>query len=102
MKQRLLILLAFFSIACSVRATHIIGGGFSLTCLHDSTYQLHLKVYRDCLNGQPPFNNPLYAGIFSKVDNNRVQIISMTLDSNKIISYDTNACFQSSVPLCSE
>ncbi len=46
-------------------ATHIVGGEIYYTCLGSNNYQITLKVYRDCLNGQAPYDNPAYVGVFN-------------------------------------
>src|SRR6478735_2506125 len=48
------------------QATHIVGGAFSLQHLTGNKYQLKLKVYRDCLNGQAEFDDPATVGVFDK------------------------------------
>jgi gliding motility-associated-like protein len=37
-------------------ATHIVGGEIYYDNLGGGNYKLHMKVYRDCLNGVPPFD----------------------------------------------
>lgn len=45
-------------------ATHIVGGEIYYTCLGNNNYKITLKLYRDCFNGQAPFDSPAYVGIF--------------------------------------
>ncbi|MBL7917792.1 MAG: hypothetical protein JNM96_05305, partial [Bacteroidia bacterium] len=40
----------------SVLATHIVGGEMYYDKIGTNTYQVTLKVYRDCFNGVPPFD----------------------------------------------
>ncbi|MEO5674157.1 MAG: PKD domain-containing protein [Chitinophagales bacterium] len=47
------------------RASHIVGGEIYYECLGGTSYQITLKVYRDCFNGIPPLDNPAYIGIFN-------------------------------------
>lgn len=58
-------------------ATHIVGGGFDLQHISGSTYMLSLTVYRDCENGQAPFNDPLVVGLFDKETNRMIESFSM-------------------------
>ena len=37
-------------------ATHIVGGEIYYDNLGGNNYKIHMKVYRDCLNGIPPFD----------------------------------------------
>jgi gliding motility-associated-like protein len=48
-----------------VKATHIIGGELYYECLGNNQYRIVLKLYRDCFNGIPPFDNPAPIGIFT-------------------------------------
>lgn len=47
------------------KATHIVGGEITYRCLGNDKYEFTLKVYRDCYNGQEPFDNPGYIGIYN-------------------------------------
>ena len=59
----LLILLS--QIICgTAKATHIIGGEIYYDCLGNGRFKITLKVYRDCLNGQAPFDDPLNVSVF--------------------------------------
>jgi gliding motility-associated-like protein len=41
-----------------------VGGELTYVCLGNNDYRITLKVYRDCFNGQAPFDNPAPVGIF--------------------------------------
>ncbi|MFK7808405.1 MAG: PKD domain-containing protein, partial [Saprospiraceae bacterium] len=58
----LLFLLAFCRTA---NATHIVGGEMFYKCLGDDQYEITLVVFRDCYNGEPPFDNPADIGIYN-------------------------------------
>jgi gliding motility-associated-like protein len=45
-------------------ATHIVGGEIYYTCVGGNNYKITLKLYRDCFNGQAPFDSPAYIGIY--------------------------------------
>lgn len=49
------VLLLFF-FCKSAQATHIVGGEIYYDNLGGNTYKIHMKVYRDCINGVPPFD----------------------------------------------
>lgn len=57
-----LILLLLFNKAS---ATHIVGGEIYYTCLGSNNYKITLKLYRDCFNGQAPFDSPAFIGIYN-------------------------------------
>lgn len=61
-------------------ATHIVGGELVYTHLSGNQYAITLIVYRDCLGGQAPFDNPASVGIFNS-SGTLVQNISIGLDS---------------------
>jgi gliding motility-associated-like protein len=49
----------------SAKATHIVGGEMYYTCLGNNNYQVTLKLYRDCINGQAPFDDPVSIGVYT-------------------------------------
>jgi gliding motility-associated-like protein len=61
----ILFLLSLFS--GRLHATHIVGGEIYYDCLGNNDYQITLKVYRDCINGIPPFDNPAHIGVYDPV-----------------------------------
>ena len=54
--RRLFLLFFCIIIGFPVLATHIVGGEITYECLGNDEYLITLKVYRDCLNGQAPFD----------------------------------------------
>jgi gliding motility-associated-like protein len=56
-------LLIGFSI--TARSTHIIGGFMSYKYIGNDTFEVTLKIYRDCFGGQAPFDNPAFIGIYT-------------------------------------
>lgn len=61
-------------------ASHIVGGDFNLQQIDNTHYVLNLEVFRDCEHGIPPFNNPVWVGMFRKEDDQLVKKIMMKLD----------------------
>ncbi|MGH1339485.1 MAG: PKD domain-containing protein [Aureispira sp.] len=51
----------------SLRATHIVGGEMTYTCLGNNRYEVALTIFRDCENGNPNayFDDPAFVGIFN-------------------------------------
>lgn len=49
-------------------ATHIVGGTISYRCLGNDQYEITVRVYRDCYNGDPRavFDDPASIGIFDR------------------------------------
>ena len=54
----------FLLMPLQVRATHIVGGEMTYTCLGNNQYEIKLSIFRDCYNGIPWFDNPASIGIF--------------------------------------
>jgi len=57
--------LLIFVVCIKLYATHIVGGEIYYDNLGGNNYRIHMKVYRDCINGVPPFDNPAFFTIFN-------------------------------------
>jgi len=59
------------------RATHIVGGEMTYTCLGNNQYQITLTIFRDCFYGSPGawFDNPASIGVFDAGNNYLYQIL---------------------------
>ncbi|MBP6183751.1 MAG: gliding motility-associated C-terminal domain-containing protein [Saprospiraceae bacterium] len=80
-------------------ATHIVGGSLTYKCLGDSTYEITLTVYTDCLFGQADYDKPAWVGIFNEAGN-LVDTIFMKFN-NKIDTLEqTDPCFIAIPDLC--
>ena len=64
MLRRILVLLFMVVVANTLLATHIVGGEMSYRCLGNDDYEITLKVYRDCLNGQASFDSKAAVTIY--------------------------------------
>lgn len=63
-----LLLLLLLMIGYSVsRATHIVGGVMNYRYLGNDKYEISLSVYRDCINGIPPLDDPAIIRIWDGV-----------------------------------
>lgn len=57
--------LLFCLLLCKLAdATHIVGGEIYYDYLGNNSYRVTMKVYRDCINGVPPFDDPAFMTIF--------------------------------------
>ena len=92
--QRLLmkcafILLLLFCIPKHAEATHIVGGELTYSCLGNNRYEISLTLYRDCVNGVPPFDPIAYIGVFGS-DNKLLNTIKIarrdTLKLNPVLN----------------
>src|SRR5438105_1859398 len=75
-----LVLFTFFEAS----ATHLLGGIMTYRYVgrtgpnqSKAVYVITIKVYRDCLNGQADFDNPLHLGVY---DQNENRFADLTLD----------------------
>ena len=59
------IVLILFLLYNKASATHIVGGEIYYTCVGSNNYKITLKLYRDCYNGQAPFDSPAFVGIYN-------------------------------------
>lgn len=79
---------------CTVRinATHITGGELSYQCLGPYTYKISLKVYRDCILAQAPFDSPAKITVWDGVPI-YLQVLEVSLNNIDTLPYtsaDTN------------
>lgn len=85
-----------------LKATHIVGGEITYTCLGNDNYDIRLTVYRDCYNGVPWFDNPAYIGVYD-ADWKLVRKITVFWDPS---THDTlpvtleNPCFIAPPDVC--
>lgn len=87
---KIIFLILFLFLSKFSEATHILGGGFSLKWISDSTYELTLQVFNDCKHGMTLSDNAIYPGIFSKSTNERKYIKSIYKLSRMRIDFDTS------------
>ncbi len=67
---RLLIILFIFLFPFQSKATHIVGGEMTYTCLGNDLYEIELRIFRDCYNGAPGayFDNFAKIGFYNSLD----------------------------------
>lgn len=93
----------FFNIVSgNINATHIVGGEIYYTKLSGNNYEIFLKVYRDCYNGQAPFDQPAHLSIYSS-DGTLVRSLDMTYRGmTKLPLVFTGACITPPGNVCVE
>jgi gliding motility-associated-like protein len=84
-------------------ATHLVGGDLYYTCLGQNNYQITLKIFRDCFNGQAGFDSPAFIFIFD-ANNNQ---IGAPLTANPSFPVDlptgiNSNCFNPPTTVCAE
>jgi gliding motility-associated-like protein len=108
MRRTIPILLLFgclITMVGTVKATHIVGAELYYECLDSTTheYQLTLKLYRDCQNGQAPYDNFIDLFIFDGLTGSVTQTISVSVppQTPQIVPNFSN-CFISPPQICVE
>jgi len=76
----------------NLNATHIVGGEMSYVYLGSNTYKINLTLYRDCILGQAPYDNPASITIWN-VNGDYIQTIEAPFTGHTLLPYtsaDTN------------
>jgi gliding motility-associated-like protein len=88
-----LIIILLLALSSKAWSTHIVGGEIYYDCLGNYNYRITLKVYRDCLNGQAPFDDPATIGVFDS-QGNLINSLSLNLPGSTMMPVtQTNPCF---------
>lgn len=98
-----LLIYLFFCINLShVEATHIVGGELNYECLGNNNYKIRLKIYRDCLTGVAPFDNPAYMSVFDG-SGNLVNTFTINFPgATPVPGLINNPCFTAPTNICVE
>ncbi len=94
MQRRFYLLITFtLALAYPSQATHIVGGEFELEHLEGYNYELRLINYFDEVTGnQGAKDQILWAHIFQKSNNLRIDSVLMSLDSQAAVKYSNIEC----------
>jgi len=65
--HKLFVLIIVLFIGTYAKATHIVGGVMNYRYLGNNKYEISLYVYRDCVNGIPPLDDPAIIRIWDGV-----------------------------------
>ena len=76
----------------SVNATHVVGGVVSYRWLTLDRYEVSLFIYRDCLAGEAPFDDPVELFIFESTTGDIFGTIDMHLESFPQVSLPAWDC----------
>lgn len=104
LKRVILIIEIFISIisGSKLNATHIVGGEIYYDYLGGNNYRITMKIYRDCINGLAPFDNPAFVTVFDAGNNivttRNLPLLSITnippSINNPCIQVPTNVCVE--------
>lgn len=80
----------FLSVYIKSYATHIVGGEIYYDNLGGNNYKLNMKVYRDCINGDPPLDSPAFVTVF-RADGSVYTTLNMILLSTTNVPPTNNS-----------
>lgn len=86
MKKYFLLLLLVISAVPALKATHVVGGNFIIDQTGPNTYNITVRVYRDCCQGCSPMPTSLTVGIYDKMTNANQQTFVINTPVLSIIS----------------
>ncbi|RYD83071.1 MAG: gliding motility-associated C-terminal domain-containing protein, partial [Sphingobacteriales bacterium] len=87
------VIILFLLLAFSAKASHLVGGNFSLQHIGGTQYKLTLKVFRDCENGIADFNKDVTVGMYDKANDKLVRRIFMgNIVSNEPLVFVGDNC----------
>lgn len=94
--------LLFLGFQFQCNASHLVGGDLTYECLGSNRYKISLVIYRDCLNGQAPFDNPAYFFIYNN-DTRVYRVESLGTPSISVLpSEANNPCLTNPPNVCLE
>lgn len=96
------VILLCFLFNTGAKATHIVGGEIYYDCLGGNVYRITLKVYRDCINGVAPYDNPASVGVFD-MNGNLLDTLSMIFPGSTNVPPTINTpCYSPPTGVCVE
>lgn len=99
---RILLLCVMLTAFTPARATHIVGGEIYYDCLGSNNYRITLKVYRDCINGVAPYDNPAYVGIFNSAGT-LLDTVALPFPGSNLVPPTINSpCYTPPTSVCVE
>lgn len=105
---RQLALLIFALVIASfgaVHATHIAGAELTYSCTGNNTYTIRLTLFRDCLNGAAPFDDPITLFVFNQGSNTLYRTITdvnVPFNTPEVVPENWDACVATPYDLCIE
>lgn len=99
---RLLVFLVLLLSGFSSKATHIVGGVLNYKYIGNDTFEFKLFVYRDCINGVAPFDNPaLFTFSLNNTDYNDT-LIELLVDPDTLDAHVDDPCVTVQPNVCVE
>jgi gliding motility-associated-like protein len=101
MKKFLSAALFFFCIKFLI-ASHIVGGEMYYHYLGNNQYKITLVVYRDCINGQAPYDPEASLGIFDSQGNLYQNVLVPINDSGYVPNAINSPCLAPPLDICDQ
>lgn len=101
-KRRFLVFIVLIISFFQVKATHIVGGEIFYECLGNDEYKITLKVYRDCLNGQAPFDAQAAVTTFDASGAIKRKDLFPFPGASQVTYYPSEPCLDYSANICVE
>lgn len=103
MLKRLIMYLAIMlSSSVTAMATHIVGGEIYYECLGGDQYLITLKIYRDCYNGEAPFDSPATISVYTASGAHYTDLFAPYSGSEILPVVINNPCLQAPPDVCVE
>jgi len=99
MKKFFSAVLFFFCIK-SLIASHIVGGEMYYHYIGNNQYEITLVVYRDCFNGQAPYDAEASLGIFDNQGNLYLNVMVPINDSSLVPNAINTPCLTPPMDIC--
>lgn len=100
--RKLFLILSLPLFIQSLYATHIVGGELYYDCLGGNSYRFTLKVYRDCLSGQAPFDHPASLTVWTR-SGTMLSVQQVPFPGSVNVPFvSNNPCFQAPPNVCVE
>ncbi|HHG85974.1 MAG TPA: hypothetical protein ENJ82_14600, partial [Bacteroidetes bacterium] len=86
------------------KGTHLAGAELTYTCIGANQYRVRLVIFRDCLNGQAPFDNPVDLFIFNSSNGTvyNTWTIPAPQLTPRLIPNNWDGCVGGNIPFCVE
>jgi len=93
-RQLVLPILLIAGFILPARATHIVGGEMTYTCLGNNQYEITLTIFRDCFYGNPNawFDNPASIGVFNSSNQLLFEILVPLMNNDTLNPVLSDEC----------
>jgi gliding motility-associated-like protein len=97
-----ILLITFFVLALTAKASHIVGGDMYYDYLGNNNYRVYIVLYRDCASTGAQFDDPLSLGVFD-VNNNLVTSFNIPFPGSTFLPVVfNNPCVTPPSGICTE